>query len=225
MASTTKYANYDSVLDNIISTLRTSHFGKPVNDKFLKDLKFLMKNKMKPRLMKPAPAPVKSVLNTEFDCLPLPNEILVKIFGYLDIQDIRCSAQVSHQFNVISKDSSLLRSSGKLSIYGIKVPTEFLTYIIQRGITGISLFRCEILPPRVKLTELKRPLNLKTLSLYKTIGDGTLLNNILVSHPMEQVHLDVPWDFPSKINLINEETEKIVIWRLPDGYQSYWGFS
>ena len=217
MASTTKYANYDSVLDNIISTVRRSYFGKTVNDKFLKDLKFLMKNKMKPRLMKPAPAPVKSVLNTEFDCLPLPNEILIKIFGYLDIQDIRCSAQVSHQFNVISKDSSLLRSS-KLSIYGNKVPTEFLTYIIQRGITGISLFRCEILPPRVKLTELKRPLNLKTLSLYKTIGDGTLLKNILVSHPMEQVRLDF-------LPKINEKTEKIVIWSLPDEDQSYWGFS
>ena len=217
MASTTKYANYDSVLDNIISTVRRSYFGKTVNNKFLKDLKFLMKNKMKPRLMKPAPAPVKSVLNTEFDCLPLPNEILIKIFGYLDIQDIRCSAQVSHQFNVISKDSSLLRSS-KLSIYGNKVPTEFLTYIIQRGITGISLFRCEILPPRVKLTELKRPLNLKTLSLYKTIGDGTLLKNILVSHPMEQVRLDF-------LPKINEKTEKIVIWSLPDEDQSYWGFS
>ena len=120
-----------------------------------------------------------------------------------------------------TKDSSLLRSS-KLSIYGNKVPTEFLTYIIQRGITGISLFRCEILPPRVKLTELKRPLNLKTLSLYKTVGDGTLLNNILTSHPMETVHLDVPWELLPKLN---EETEKIVIWRLPDGYQSYWGFS
>ena len=217
MASTTKYANYDSVLDNIISTVRRSYFGKTVNDKFLKDLKFLMKNKMKPRLMKPAPAPVKSVLNTEFDCLPLSNEILIKIFGYLDIQDVRRSAQVSHQFNVISKDSSLLRSS-KLSIYGTKVPTEFLTYIIQRGITGISLFRCEILPPRVKLTELKRPLNLKTLSLYKTKGDGTLLKNILVSHPMEQVHLDF-------LPKINEETVKIVIWSLPDEDQSYWGFS
>ena len=54
MASTTKYANYDSVLDNIISTVRRSYFGKTVNNKFLKDLKFLMKNKMKPRLMKPA---------------------------------------------------------------------------------------------------------------------------------------------------------------------------
>ena len=213
MASSAEYVKYDSAVDDIISIVNRSYFGKTVNDKFLKDLKFLMKNKMKPRLMKPAPAPVKSVLNTEFDCLPLPNEILVKIFGYLDIQDIRCSAQVSHQFNVISKDSSLLRSE-KLSIYGIKVPTEFLTYIIQRGITGISLFRCEILSPRVKLTELKRPLNLKTLSLYKTIGDGTLLKNILVSHPMEQVHLDF-------LPKINEETKKIVIWSLPD----YWGFS
>ena len=74
MASTNKYAKYDFVLDDIISTVRRSHFGKPVDDDFLKDLRFLMENRMKPRLIKPAPAPVKSVLNTEFDCLPLPNE-------------------------------------------------------------------------------------------------------------------------------------------------------
>ena len=30
-----------------------------------------------------------------------------KIFGYLNIQEVRLSAQVSHQFNIISKDSSL----------------------------------------------------------------------------------------------------------------------
>ena len=170
-------------------------------------------------MIKPATIPaVTSILNTKFECLPLPNEILVKIFGYLDIQDISRSAKVSHQFNKISNDPSLWKSMGKLCIDGRTVTTEFLTYIIQRGITGISLFRCEILPPRIKLTELKRPLNLKTLSLYKTIGDGTLLKNILVSHPMEQVHLDF-------LPKINEETKKIVIWSLPDEYQNYWGFS
>ena len=211
-------------MNDIISILRSSYLGKLVDEEFLSDLKSLLENKIVAAyVMKPPIVPSEeSVSNTEIKCLPLPNEILVKIFGYLDIQDISRCAQVSCQFNMISKDSSLWKSWGKLCVYKRKVLTEFLTYIIQRGITGISLFRCEILPPRVKLTELKRPLNLKTLSLYKTIGDGTLLNNIIMSHPMEQVDLDVPWDFLPKIN---EETKKIVLWRLPDGYQSYWGFS
>ena len=137
--------------------------------------------------MKPDTAPVKSVPNTEINCLP--NEILVKIFGYLDIQDISRSAQVSHQFNMISKDSSVWQSWRKVIINGIKVPTEFLTYIIQRGITELILFQCEILPPRVNLTEFKRPLNLKTLSLDGTKGDKTLVNDILISHPLEKVEL------------------------------------
>jgi hypothetical protein len=135
--------------------------------------------------MKPAIVPSEEpVLNTEIKCLPLPNEILVKIFGYLDIQDISRCAQVSCQFNKISKDSSLWRSWGKVHIESMKVPTEFLAFIIQRGITELSLFQCEILPPRVKW---RQPLNLKTLNLDETCGDKTLVNELLVSHPMEKV--------------------------------------
>ncbi len=82
MASSAKYAKYDSAVDDIISIVKRSHFGKPVDEEFLSDLKSLMENKMiAAGLMKPAV--VKSVLNTEFDCLPLPNEILVKIFGVI----------------------------------------------------------------------------------------------------------------------------------------------
>ena len=185
MASTPKYENFDSAVDDIISIVRRCHLEKQVDEFFLHDLKLLIKNKMRPRLMKPAA--VKSVLNTELKCLPLPNEILVKIFVYLDIQDISRSAQVSHQFNMISKDSSLWQTWGKLSIDGKKVPTEFLTYIIQRGVTELSLYGCEILPPRAKLTVLMRPLNLKTLCLEDTKGDQTLVNEILASQPMEKI--------------------------------------
>ena len=185
MAFTSKSENFDSAVDDIISIVRRCHLEKRVDELFLHDLKLLIKNKMKPRLMKPAA--VKSVLNTELECLPLPNEILVKIFGYLDIQDISRSAQVSHQFNMISKDSSLWQTWGKLSIVEMKVPTEFLTYIIQRGITEISLFGCEILPPRAKMSMLMWPLNLKTLCLEEFEGDHTLVNEILSSQPMEKI--------------------------------------
>ena len=71
----------------------------------------------------------------------------------------------------------------------MKVSTEFLTYIIQRGITHLSLHNSEILPPRVKSTVLTRPLKLKTLSLDDTTGDKSLANEILTSHPMEKVDL------------------------------------
>merc|ERR1712110_238000 len=122
-------------------------------------------------MIKPATIPAAtSILNTKFECLPLPNEILVKIFGYLDIQDISRSAKVSHQFNKISKDSLVWKSIGKLCIDRRKVPTEFLSYVILRGITEICLFQCVIFPPKVPGVKLTRPMNLKSLILDKTNG-------------------------------------------------------
>ena len=141
-------------------------------------------------MIKPATIPAAtSILNTKFECLPLPNEILVKIFGYLDIQDISRSAKVSHQFNKISKDSSVWKSIGKLCIDRRKVPTEFLSYVILRGITEICLFQCVILPPKVPGVKLTRPMNLKSLILDKTNGDKTLLSEILTSHRIEKIAL------------------------------------
>ena len=141
-----------AAVDDIISVVRSSHLDKPVDSLFLHDLRSLMENKMiDADILKPA-KPVESILNIELDRLPVPNEILVKIFGYLDIQDISRCAQISRQLNMISKDATLWQSWGKLSILKChnfqpelrKVPTEFLTYIIQRGITELSLFKCEI---------------------------------------------------------------------------------
>ena len=184
MASTSKYAKYNSATDDIISIIRRSYFGKPVDENFLCDLKSLMESKMiAAGVMK---SPEKSILNTELESLPLPSEILVKIFGYLDIRDISHSARVSHQFNTISKDSSLWKSWGKLCIEYRKVPTEFLAYVTQRGISELGLFDCEILPPRVRLTP---PLNLRALKLQNTGGDQTLVNEIITTHSMEDIDI------------------------------------
>ena len=46
MAPTTKKAMYDSALDDVISIVRRSFFGKPVDDEFLTDLKSLMETKL-----------------------------------------------------------------------------------------------------------------------------------------------------------------------------------
>ena len=46
MSPTEKKSKYDSVVDDVISVVRRSFFGKPVDDEFLTDLKSLMETKM-----------------------------------------------------------------------------------------------------------------------------------------------------------------------------------
>ena len=46
MAPAAKKAKYDSAVDEVISTVRRSYFGKPVDDEFLNFLKSLLENKM-----------------------------------------------------------------------------------------------------------------------------------------------------------------------------------
>ena len=46
MASAIKYAKHDSVVDEVMSTVKRSFFGKPVDDKFFNCLESLIEIKM-----------------------------------------------------------------------------------------------------------------------------------------------------------------------------------
>ena len=46
MDPTEKRAKYNSAVDDVISVVRRSFFGKPVDDEFLTDLKYLMESKL-----------------------------------------------------------------------------------------------------------------------------------------------------------------------------------
>ena len=46
MAPAAKKAKYDSAVDEVISTVKRSYFGKPVDEEFLNFLKSLLENKM-----------------------------------------------------------------------------------------------------------------------------------------------------------------------------------
>ena len=46
MSSVAKYKKYDSITEDIISTIRNSYLGTPVDEEFLQDLKLLLENKM-----------------------------------------------------------------------------------------------------------------------------------------------------------------------------------
>ena len=66
MASSAKYTKYDSAVDDIISIVKRSHFGKPVDEEFLSDLKSLMENKMVATgVMRTDTIPIQSDLKTE----------------------------------------------------------------------------------------------------------------------------------------------------------------
>ena len=66
------------------TTIFLSRLRKPIDEEFLRD--FLILDRKQNDIQATKPILIKSVLKTA--CLLLPNEILFKIFGYLDIQEI-----------------------------------------------------------------------------------------------------------------------------------------
>ena len=77
----------------------------------------------------------------------------------------------------------------KLCINERKIPTEFLTYIIQRGITELNLFECEILPPKVpEVDQVDTTNELTTLILDKTLI-SEILPSLFVSLKLEKMEI------------------------------------
>ena len=194
MSSAAKYKKYDSITNDIISTIRNSYLGKPVDEEFLQDLQLLLENKMVAAegispdtfIPKSSDSSTKNCFDPEDSkCLQtLPNEILVKIFGYFDIKDISRCAQVSHHFNIISED--VWKSFEKIYIRKKKVSSEFILKMLAKGVKRICLDYCEILPPRFKLPG---NLQLENLTLDNCYGESVIFSKLLMSHPMERIDL------------------------------------
>ena len=60
----------------------------------------------------------------------LPDEVILKVFTYLDMRDLIYSGQVSKRLQVISKDESLWQ---KINLYQKVVPPEFLQKVVSNG--------------------------------------------------------------------------------------------
>ena len=128
--------------------------------------------------------------------LPLPNEMLTEIFSYLDFQEISRCAQVSQQFNNISELT--WKSWDKITIRGKEVPSEFLTFLLEKGIKELRILECKLLPP--KPPKLTHPLKLKSVYIRGEciIGYDGLMTNVLKTHPMERIELDYSEKFISR---------------------------
>ena len=72
----------------------------------------------------------------------LPNEIILKSFGFMDIKELLLCGQVSKRFRAIANDKSLWL---KLNLCGRKVPYEFIEKAAENGCKYLSLVDYDIL--------------------------------------------------------------------------------
>ena len=70
----------------------------------------------------------------------LPNEVLMRIFAFLDIINVTHIAQVSKRLRNFCKDESLMQKFvEKINLYNKKVPIKFLEKIMDYGCKYLSL--------------------------------------------------------------------------------------
>ena len=73
----------------------------------------------------------------------LPNEVLLKIFSYLEVQDLGRCAMVSKQFQKNAYDEVLWKKL-PINLCRKRVPNEFIQRIFERGTSYLNLHRAEI---------------------------------------------------------------------------------
>ena len=91
-----------------------------------------------------------------------PEEVILKIFGFLDIKDLLI-VQVCKRLRSISKDESLWR---KVNLSRKFVPTEFLKMVLENGCMYLSLCQAFANFPSDQFQE-RKAVQLKYLSLSK----------------------------------------------------------
>ena len=101
----------------------------------------------------------------------LPNEVILKLFGFMDIKELLLSGQVSKRFRAIANDESLWL---KLNLCDREVPYEFIEKAAENGCKYLSLVNCDIVGLTGK-SELSFNLNYLTMSrgCYQS-GQGLL---------------------------------------------------
>ena len=153
----------------------------------------------------PLPSGV-DVINT------LPNEVLLKIFGYLDSEDsLRNVSKVSQRFEILSKDSSLIRKiaihnarNEDLADFGVDVLKRSKNLIELQFVNCVEPYVANIVTiainqcPKLKVIGITDPEN------DKFIYDSTLLYIIEHGKNIESLSVDGP-DIVNQI-LIYPET-------------------
>ena len=71
----------------------------------------------------------------------LPDEVILKIVGFLDLKELLFCGQVSKRLRAIANDESLWL---KLNFWNRKVPYDFIKKVAGNGCQYLSLANCDI---------------------------------------------------------------------------------
>ena len=132
----------------------------------------------------------------------LPDEIILKVFTYLDMRDLIYSGQVSKRLQVISKDESLWQ---KINLYQKVVPPEFLQKVISNGCKYLSLVNAKLSEDSEGIFNLtKRKSQLKYLELTNFRANSQVFEELMCScQSLEKFSFscyDVPYDSYHSLN-------------------------
>ena len=78
---------------------------------------------------------------SNFHIEDLPDDLLIKVFSYLDISDIIHCGQISKRIRGLSHNESLWL---KVNLYNRTVSTEFLRFILRNGCKYLSLRNAKV---------------------------------------------------------------------------------
>ena len=112
----------------------------------------------------------KTTQNGAASLTDMSDELLMKIFRYLDIQNITKLSQTSKRFNAICEEEILWQ---KAEIQTSKLPSIFVEKLLKKGCKDLSLYKVKV----------KRNLDLKTTSQLKSL----ILSNCKIKQGMEQL--------------------------------------
>ena len=115
----------------------------------------------------------------------LPDEVQLKIFKFLGIEDIIHCAQVSKRTRRICDDESIWE---KINLYKKVVPSKFIYQILQKGCKYINLEGSKIVGD-LKLS--RKDYNVKYLNLHRC-------NAVLLTHSMAM-------DQPSSLGMMHHQ--------------------
>ena len=93
----------------------------------------------------------------------LPNEVILKVFSYLEIVDIIRCGQVSKRIRAISHDNANTMWQ-KINLYDTLVPAEFLQHILKTYNIKYLNLNCAMLKGNLRL---EKPSKLKYLDLSR----------------------------------------------------------
>ena len=109
----------------------------------------------------------------------LPNEIVMRIFAFLDIIDVTQIAQVSKRLRNFCKDESLMQKFvEKINLYNKKVPIKFLEKIMDYGCKYLSLNTASLEVKDANIhggIKLNNPSRLKYLDISSCGGNTELI--------------------------------------------------